>query len=104
MTIISPCFSEAPKQSKIGRPTKETPQILGFVTQATLTNPCISGSDLQDQINEKVINFYAPQSKEELIRAIKYAWDSIFFDTINKLCNFFLQKMLRLPSKSREMY
>ena len=39
---------EAPEQSKIGRPTKRTPQILGFDIQATLTNPCISGSDLQD--------------------------------------------------------
>ena len=41
---------------------------------------------------EKVINFYAPQSKEELIQAVKYAWDSIFIDTINKLCNYFYRR------------
>ena len=40
----------------------------------------------------KVIYFYAPQSKEELIQAVKYAWDSIFIDTINKLCNSFYRR------------
>lgn len=41
-----------PKKAKIGRKTKKTPQLSGFITQATLGNPYISSHDLKDQIQK----------------------------------------------------
>lgn len=40
-----------PDQAKVGRPTKRTPQVSGFITQATLANPYISSHDLKEQIH-----------------------------------------------------
>lgn len=41
---------------------------------------------------EKTINFYSPQNKEELKDAIKYAWNAISIETINKLYDSFIRR------------
>lgn len=50
-------------------------------------------------IMNRSIAFYHPTTKEELIEAIKIAWNSISIETINNLCQSFVRRCLQ--SKGR---
>lgn len=64
--------------------------ICDLVTNWPPNSPDLNVIEMVWSLMENVISFYHPANKEELIEAINIAWNSIEFETINKLCSSFV--------------